>query len=72
MSKDTIKTDWDIKLKHTRKRNLKTPLPNNTDSFTLVINKKKTTFEVTNNNEYYKWSGIINYHSIFYEKYQRK
>lgn len=55
MSKDTIKNDWDIKLKHTRKRNLKTPLPNNTDSFTLVINKKKTTFEVTNNNEYYKY-----------------
>ena len=55
MSKDTIKTDWDIKLKHTRKRNLKTPLPNNTDSFTLVINKKKTTFEVTNNNEFYKY-----------------
>lgn len=55
MSKDTIKNDWDIKLKHTRKRNLKTPLPKNTDSFTLVINKKKTTFEVTNNNEYYKY-----------------
>ena len=55
MSKDTIKKDWDIKLKHTRKRNLKTPLPNNTDSFTLVINKKKTTFEVTNNNEFYKY-----------------
>lgn len=55
MSKDTIKKDWDIKLKHTRKRNLKTPLPNNTDSFTLVINKKKTVFEVTNNNEFYKY-----------------
>ena len=55
MSKDTIKKDWDIKLKHTRKRNLKTPLPNNTDSFTLVINKKKTTFEVTSNNEFYKY-----------------
>lgn len=55
MSKTTIKKDWDIKLKHTRKRNLKTPLPNNTDSFTLVINKKKTVFEVTNNNEFYKY-----------------
>ena len=55
MSKDTIKKDWDIKLKHTRKRNLKTPLPNNTDSFTLVINKKKTVFELTNNNEFYKY-----------------
>ena len=55
MSKDTIKKDWDIKLRHTKKRNLKTLLPDNTDSFVLILDKKKTTFEVTNNNELYKY-----------------
>ena len=44
---------WDVKLIDCSNKKLKSTLPNNTDTFNLVVDKKKRTFDVTNNTTYF-------------------
>ena len=44
---------WDVKLIDCSNKKLKSTLPNNSDTFNLVVDKKKRTFDVTNNTTYF-------------------